>query len=176
MSSAGTDQTLIKCLLEDALQWDKLRTVLALHVSAAKDLLTSFKTKEFLFAELMNLNQLYSAVDSDDDSPDPDAEDEDSLETEESDAGTDDEGPVDERSTDEDFDGGQEDNMEAPDTENLEGIKKLTRRIVRFEEECTAGISYLNTGSKEMIDLVSIDGFVRLAGAESDILISVSFV
>lgn len=123
----------------------------------------------------MDLHQLYSAVDSDDESPDPDVEDEDSLETEESDAGTDDEVPIDERSTDEDFDGGQEDNMEAPDTENLEGIKKLTKRIVRFEEECTAGILYLNMGTKEMIDLVSIHGFTRLPGAGSDILISVSF-
>lgn len=167
MNSAGTDQTLIKCLLEDALQWDKLRTVLILHLSAAKDLLTSFKTKEFLFAELMDLHQLYSAVGSDDESSadaDHDVEDEDSLETpetEESDAGTDDESPVDERSTDEDFDAGQEENMEAPDTENLEMIKKLTKRIVRFEEECTAGILYLNTGTKEMIDLVRITSWFR---------------
>lgn len=108
----------------------------------------------------MHLPQLRSGVDSDDNS----TEEYDGIQhkhnmwianNSEHEIDTDDEGTAGTRSEDEDFGVGREHNLETPDTNNLDAIKKLIQTIAQFEEECTTAISDLKKGTKEMIDLVS---------------------
>lgn len=166
MNRAGTDQNLIKCLLEDSLRWNELGSALTLHLTTAKELLNTFKSKEFLFAELMDRHQLCSGINFNEESfteadyHDRDADNIEETESDESDVGTDDEDEANNGSGDENSDVGSW-HMKAPDTEKLDAIIRLMRGIVRFEEECAAGILALKHRTKEMIDLVSITTLVR---------------
>lgn len=86
---------------------------------------------------------------------DGDADNMEWTESDESSDDTDDESHANHKSNDE-YSVVSSGHMEAPDPEKLDAIKRLTKIIVRFEDECTAGISALKQRTKEMIDLVSI--------------------